>query len=401
MASILSAARLKENYKFQYWFAFLQAFPVLMIVINLSFFVFFRLFFSFRKIKRFKITSNIFQILAICFGVGAILSTIDAHEIKRSLAVLPNFLYWAVLILVYYNYRNSINFNVTRKAIFNGIVLLNLYYWVVEKTLGFSSPLNKFIHENGYAIMMICFVPTALKYVLVERGKTQAYVFAIAAVALGFVSGSRAGSVLIAGGALLTLFGKNLSLSRVIQMAVLGAIGYLFIYQTQFASDLLFSASPDVHVLVYSSDQVFEEDPSVLIRKAMVEKGLILFEKEPFTGLGINNWTEYEVTFKGDFVGAERIIYKNRLEKFSAHNSYAGLLGEGGLFVFAPFVLLLLFTILKLLLKLDKLDQYEQPILWSLIMMSIHLYYISGMSNSFTWYLVALGVAVGNKDTTS
>jgi hypothetical protein len=400
MSSILRAARLKENYKFQYWFTFLQAFPALMLVTNLSFFVFFRLFFSFRKINRFKITSNVFQILAICFGIGAILSTIDAHEIKRSLAVLPNFLYWAVLILVYYNYRNSINFNVTRKAIFNGIVVLNLYYWVVEKTLRFATPLNKFIHENGYAILMVCFVPTALKYVLVERGKTQAYVFAIAAVALGFASGSRAGAVLVAGGALLTLFGKNLSLSRVIQMAVIGAIGYLFIYQTQFASDVLFSASPDVHVLVYSSDQVFEEDQSVLIRKAMVEKGIILFEKEPYTGLGINNWTEYEVTFRGDFVGAERIIYKQRLEKFSAHNSYLALLGEGGIFVFGPFILLLLFTILRLLFKLEKLDQYQQPILWSLIMMSIHIYFISAMLNSFTWYLIALGVAAGNKNTT-
>jgi O-antigen ligase len=248
---------------------------------------------------------------------------------------------------------------------------------------------------------MICFVPTALKYVLVEKGKNKAYMFALAAIILGFISGSRAGAVLVAVGALLTLFGKNLSLSRVIQMAVLGAIGYLIIYQTQFASDVLFSASPDVHVLVYSSDQVFEEDQSVLIRKAMVEKGLVLFEKEPYTGLGINNWTEYEVTFRGDFVGAERIINKQRLEKFSAHNSYAALLGEGGLFVFVPFVLLLLFTILKLLLKLDKLDQYQQPILWSLIMMSIHIYYISGMSNSSTWYLVALGVAAGNKNTTS
>lgn len=383
----------------QYWFAFLQAFPILMLVVNLSFFVFFRLFYSFRKIGGFRI-SSIFQILAICFGIGAILSTADANDMSRSLTVLPNFLYWALLIILFYNYRNIINFKITREAIFRGLVLLNVYYWLIERTLRIATPFNKFVLENGYAILMICFVPTALKYVLVEKGKNKAYLFAIAAIVLGFISGSRAGAVLIAGGSLLTLFGENLSLSRVFQMTIIGTLGYLFIFKTDIASDILFSVNPDVHVLVYSSDQVFEEDQSVLIRKAMVEKGLILFEKEPYTGLGLNNWPEYVVEFRGDFVGADRIIYKSRLEKYSAHNSYIAFLGEGGLFVFVPFVLLLAFTILRLLFKLEKLDQYQQPILWSLIMMSIHIYFISAMLNSFTWYLIALGVAAGNKNTT-
>jgi hypothetical protein len=374
MASQLTAARLKENSKLQYWFAFLQAFPILMIVVNLSFFIFFRLYYSFNKIGSFKINS-VFQILAICFGIGAIISTADAYDVNRSLAVLPNFLYWALLIILFYNYRNVINFKITREAIFRGLVLLNIYYWVVERTLRFVTPFNKFILENGY-------------------------MFALAAIILGFISGSRAGAVLIAGGSLFTLFGKNLSLRRVFHMAIIVTIGYLFIFKTEIASDILFSASPDVHVLLYSSDQVFEEDPSFLIRRAMVEKGLILFEKEPYTGLGLNNWPEYEVTFRGDFLGADRILSKSRLEKFSAHNSYIALLGEGGLFVFVPFVLLLAFTILRLLFKLEKLDQYQQPILWSLIMMSIHIYFISAMLNSFTWYLIALGVAVGNKNTT-
>ena len=395
----MRATRLINNEKFQYWFAFLQAFPVLMIVVNLSLFVFIKLFYSFIKLERFKI-SSIFQIISIFFGIGAILSTADANEINRSLAVLPNFIYWAVLIILFYNYRNIINFKITREAIYKGLITLNIYYWLVEKTLRIATPFNKFILENGYAITMICFVPTALKYILVEKGKNKAYLFAVAAIVLGFASGSRAGAVLIAGGSLLTLFGGLLSLNRIIQMVLIGTAGYLFIYQTEFASDILFKASPDVHVLVYSSDQVFEEDQSILIRKAMVEKGLILYEKEPYTGLGLNNWTEYEVTFRGDFVGAERIIYKQRLEKFSAHNSYAAFLGEGGLFVFVPFVLLLLFIILKLFLKIDKLDQYQQPILWSLIMMAIHIYFISAMANSFTWYLIALGVAAGNKNTT-
>lgn len=390
---------LSRNHKLQYWFAFLQAFPILMIVVNLSFFVFFRLFYSFRKIAKFRITSSI-QVLAICFGIGAILSTIDANDINRSLAVLPNFLYWALLVILFYNYRNIINFKATREAIFKGLILLNIYYWLIEYTLRISTPFSKFILENGYAIIMICFVPTSLKYLLVEKGKYKAYLFAIASIILGFISGSRAGAILIAFGSLFTIYGNSLSFSKIIKMGFIGLVGYLFLFKTDVAKNLLFIINPDVHAVVFTTDEVFEEDQSMLLRRAMVEKGLILFEKEPFTGLGLNNWSEYEVEFKGNFIGAERIIYKDRVEKFSAHNSYIAFLGEGGLFVFVPFVLILLSTILKLFLKLEKLDEYQQPILWSLIMMAIHVYFISAMANSFTWYLLSLGVAAGYKNTT-
>jgi O-antigen ligase len=244
---------------------------------------------------------------------------------------------------------------------------------------------------------MICFVPTALKYVLVTGGKTKAYIFAIIAIILGFISGSRAGALLIIAGSYLTLFGQNLSIRKVLTITFFVTMFYLLLFKTQIASSLLYTVNPDVHSVIYNTKEVFEEDQSMLLRRLMVEKGLILFEKEPFSGLGLNNWPEYEVEFRGDFIGAENIMYKSRLEKFSAHNSYLAFLGEGGAFVFVPFVLMLLLTIIKLIRKFENLDQYQQPILWSLIMMSIHIYFISAMLNSFTWYLLSLGVAAANK----
>jgi O-antigen ligase len=135
----------------------------------------------------------------------------------------------------------------------------------------------------------------------------------------------------------------------------------------------------------------------MLIRRAMVEKGLILFEKYPIAGIGLNNWVDYEVKFKGDFVGSERIINKSRIEKYSAHNSYVAFLGEGGLLLLVPFVTLLLCTIFKLVINYKHLEEFQQPILWALIMMSIHIYFISAMLNSFTWYLISLGVAAATK----
>jgi hypothetical protein len=367
-----------------------------MLYTNVSFYVFIGLFFSFRKLSRFRINS-FYQFIPILFGIGAFISTICANEVNRSLIVLPNYLYWALTLILFYNYRNYLDFKLIRKAIFNGLVLLNLYYWFLERTLKVSTPITKSIHENGYAILMICFAPTAINFVLEARGKSYAIIFAFLAVILGFMSGSRAGAILIAAGSFLTLYGNSFSPKRIILLFTIGLFGYLILFKTDIASAVLMKIDPDVHAVIYASNQVFEEDQSMLLRRAMVEKGIILFENEPLTGLGLNNWTEYEVDFKGDFEGAERIIYKQRLEKFSAHNSYAALLGEGGLLVFVPFVLILLTTILKLLSKFGRLDQYQQPILWGIIMMAIHIYFISGMSNSFTWYLLALGVAVGNR----
>jgi hypothetical protein len=389
--------QIKNSHKFQYWFAFFQAFPILMIVFNLSFFVFFRLYFSFNKFSKIKI-SNGFQILAILFVLGSMLSAVNAVDVKRSLVVLPNFLYWAIMIIFFQNYRSYLNFEIIRKGIFNGLIILNLYYWIVEKTLKFSTPFNKFILENGYAILMICFVPTALKYVLVKYGKNRAYLFASGAIILGFLSGSRAGAILILGGALLTLFSEKLSFKVIIQLVLYGVLFYFFIFKTDFFNKFLYQINPDVHSVVFKSQEVFEEEQSMLLRRLMVEKAIILFEQKPLTGIGLNNWTEYEVDFLGDFVGSEFIINKNRLEKFSAHNSYAALLGEGGLFVFVPFILILYTTIFALSFQFGKLDQYQQPILWSLIMMAIHIYFISGMSNSFTWYLLALGISSLNRE---
>ncbi len=388
--------QIKNSHRFQYWFAFLQAFPILMIVFNLSFFVFFRLYFSFNKISKIKI-SNSFQILAILFIIGAIASVANAVDVKRSMVVLPNFLYWAIMIIFFQNYRSSLNFEIIRMGIYRGLILLNLHYWIVEKTLKFSTPFNKFILENGYAILMICFVPTALKYVLVKYGNNRAYLFASVATILGFLSGSRAGAILILGGALLTLFSEKLSFKAIVQLVIYGLLSYFFIFKTDFFNKFLFQVNPDVHAVIFRSQEVFEEEQSMLLRRLMVEKAIILFEQKPFTGIGLNNWTEFKVDFRGDFAGSEFVINKNRLEKFSAHNSYAALLGEGGLLVFLPFILILYTTIFALFSQFGKLDQYQQPILWSLIMMAIHIYFISGMSNSFTWYLLALGIASINR----
>lgn len=342
--------------------------------------------------------NHYFQFVAILFSIGAIASTFDSHDFKRSLIVLPNYLYWSFIIIFFYNYRKLLDYNLISKAITKGIIFLNVYYWLIERTIQVQLPAFKYIGENGYAVLMICFVPLALKRIELQKGLRTAIVFAIASMLLGFLSGSRAGSVLIALGAFLTLVGNRLNTKRLILIGVTGFITYWAIFNAAIVKLAITSLSEETSTLIYDTQDVVEKDGSVLLRKAMVEKGLILFENEPLTGLGLNNWSEHEVDFRGDFVGAERIIHKDRLEKFSAHNSYISFLGEGGLLVFVPFVLILLITLVTMLRQYSKLDNIQRPILWGLLMMSIHIYFISAMLNSFTWFFIAIGGAAAFKN---
>lgn len=387
----------KKGDKLLYYYSLFQALPVIAIVVNLTFYFFPGLFLNYRKRKKLRI-NHYFQFVAILFGIGAIASTVDSHEINRSLVVLPNYLYWSFIIIFFYNYRKLINFDVVSKAITKGIILLNFYYWIVERTVQIILPGFKYIGENGYAILMICFVPLAIKNIEEKRGRTVSIVFVITCILLGFLSGSRAGSVLIALGSFLTILGDRLTIKRFLYIGFSGLLIYFLVFNTTIVKGVIFALSEETYTLIYSTQEVVESDGSYLLRRAMVEKGLILFEQEPWTGLGLNNWTEHEVEFRGDFIGAERIINKERLEKFSAHNSYVAFLGEGGLLVIGPFILILLITLTTLFRQYSTLDSNQRPILWGLLMMSIHIYFISAMLNSFTWYFIAMGGAAAFKN---
>jgi len=124
---------------------------------------------------------------------------------------------------------------------------------------------------------------------------------------------------------------------------------------------------------------------------AQIEKSLLIFEKYPFSGIGLNNFTNYKVRLPGNFEGSEFVIHKNKIDQKSAHNSYIGFMAEGGLVVIVPFVLLLLYLIIWFFVKLSKLKPEDKPIFIAIIHMGIHLYFIYAILNVFAWFLIGLG----------
>jgi O-antigen ligase len=129
----------------------------------------------------------------------------------------------------------------------------------------------------------------------------------------------------------------------------------------------------------------------------MVEKTLIIFDEHSLTGIGLNNFTNYDVYFEGNFEGSQFVVNKDGTNDKSAHNSYASILAEGGLLLFIPLALLLLFNIIHFFKSFTKRSQMENAFYWSFLGMCIHLYFISAILNVFAWFLIGIVTALSVK----
>ncbi len=384
--------------KYLYYFSFLTSFPIIVFIFNIGFYIFPLIWIQ--LIKHTRISKfNILTYLSILFALGAFLSTLYSIDLNKSLVVLPNYLYWSFLIIIFVGYSHFINFDFIYKGIIPGFILLNIYYWVFEVTLKIEISGFKQIGENGYAILLVCYSPLVACYFKQTKSNLVLILFIISITILSFLSGSRAGSILVFLGITLTLFGNKLTILNTLTFGILGFGFYYLIINSQIIGNLIYYLNTQTYDLIYNTNEVATEDQSYLLRKLMVEKGLIIFESNPFTGIGLNNWIEYDVKFRGNFEGADRILNKARLEKFGAHNSYISFLGEGGLFLLISYISLLLCIIYKLFMIINRLNLNQKAVFFGILMMAIHTYFISAMLNSFTWYLLAIGAGISNINT--
>jgi O-antigen ligase len=155
-----------------------------------------------------------------------------------------------------------------------------------------------------------------------------------------------------------------------------------------------------VHEFIYENENVALEDRSILIRKLMLEKTFVIFSEHPLTGIGLNNFGNYKVDFIGNFEGGQLVVNKVGLDQTSAHNSYASLLGEGGLFLIVPFILLLLFNLYKFIFHFTYRSQIQNAFYWAFLCMCIHLYLISALLSISAWFFIGLLTALSVRSNT-
>jgi|APTNR8051073442_1049403.scaffolds.fasta_scaffold02574_8 O-antigen ligase len=401
MNRITDSRSLEERVKkLTFLYSFLMAFPVILIVQNVSIFVFPFLLFGFYKLSgRFFTLRNVIQYLALAFGVAAIISVFNQPEkmppnsFARALEVLPNYLYWVVLIFLFTSYKEWIRLDAVYRGIFWGVFFSIFYYFFFQDFLT-ASPLFKRLTQNTFAFLLICYTPVVVWYIWYRFGFWPAFMVLGILSICGFLSGSRSGSLLTLSGGVVTLLLNRRSKLIIVFFALGGYFFTTLIVDSSVVKGTVFNLNQRTYDLIYSRERTLEEDRSYLVRLAQIEKAVLIFDKYPWSGIGLNNFGSYRIKLPGNFEGADYVVNKRNIDTASAHNSYFGFLAEGGLLLVIPFILLLGYNILFFLWNISSLPSEYRPIFIGIIHMSIHLYFIYAILNVFAWFLIALGCMV-------
>ena len=384
-------------------FTFFQVSSCFMILgINLSFFLFINVLIvvirggwekTFAKFSWLRLS-------IILFLVGSLLCTLqtlvvgDETAFMNSLRVLPNYIFWGIMMLLFaylgesrlQGYRNIFI------GISGGVILSTFYYVLVNDPLSNSSFLKKFT-PNNFSFILICFTP----YLMFTLRKKVHWTIAIAVfytlLYLQISEGRRAGAVLVFFGGLTGYLFEFLKARSTYQVAgsIVAAAAVLLMLSTSVSENLIRSNSERIHGMIYDSGSVeFSEDRSRLVRKAMLEKGFILFRENVFFGAGLNNFTKIDVAIDGNFEGAKYVIDKDIYRSISSHNAYVNFLAEGGLVLGIPTAMILVRIVWTALRRVRSLKEPEKIILLSFLLMCVHLFFINGLVNSLAWFNIGL-----------
>lgn len=382
--------------KLLFWYIFFMAFPVPLLVYNINFYIFPFLILAFRNRFGFIFKyRSILQIFAVFFGIGAILSTYDSVYPNYSLIVLPNYIYWCILVTFLISHANNLNYPVIFKALMGGFVLSIAYYFFLQNGLGLRYlPIFKKLPQNTFAFVGICFAPMIVHYIKKRYGFKWGVIGMLGLTAAAFLCGSRSGSILIFLGTITSLNADRLNFVWGIPIIVSISLFLFILNASGILPQLIKNMNARTYELIYDPNAVFTEDRSYLVRVAMIYKGLALYESDPLTGVGLYNFIRIEQRISGGFTGDKYVLYKNIYTRTSAHNSYIHMLAEGGLFLLVPYILLVSTALLLLLLKYAFLPAYKKSLLFGLMAMSVHLYFVSAIVNVFAWLLIGLACAV-------
>jgi O-antigen ligase len=346
-----------------------------------------------------------FIILAVLIWAGVFLSAsvngllsggVDINT--EGILTVIRYAYWLLIFIVVVYVVNVGNlFLVLTRVLGWSILVLALFRWseiIIFGNYGAWSGTH-FLSQNDYGMQFSAFSPFLLGLALSEKGgkKTVAvigYILLLGAVA---VNGSRGSWVSVALGVAILLMilaaaGQRSFLGLFVLLIVTGSIAFL-----------IFSASPKISQAVesrFNTLQSLDEEKSYMIRELMNQKALRLFEQSPFFGSGAGRFRYSSVELEIPTV----LQYENQayFDRKSAHNSYLSFLAENGLVGAIPFAVLLIFLTIsgwKAAMHLARQNQYWGTIFYaSFIGMSVHMWVMSSLTNTSTWFIYGLLAAM-------
>lgn len=394
--------RLSVARKYLHITSFLTGYPYFVLVQNLSFYSFVLLIYNAWQLQgRILKIATVMSVLACLFMAAAIISVISAwfnfgnEYFMISLAALPNYLYWGIIIVSLPNIIYKVSaVNSVSKYIALGLLLTNLSFHFLDVYLQYI-PIHRQMQQNAFAFLNIIFAPVCTSYVQQRYNKTWLTLLLIALLSLsGLASGSRSASFLVTLGALTSLFATNIRFIMASFFFLLYIAIFLpIIIETDLVKQNIKEINPRTYEVIYNSQNTFETDQSYLVRLAMIEKGLLIFKENPITGVGLLNFYSVDVEMPLEFTGGELIEHQD-LSKVNPHNSYISFLAEGGLLLLGAFVLLILYPLVFFLRNFSRLSPLERSYFIGIAGMAVHSYVIAGMVNIYGWFLLAIANSI-------
>lgn len=382
-----------------YWYSFFMAFPAIVIFFNFSIYIFYFLYQSYREKFRFNLSLKPVEAkLALLFILGATISLFDIWSMKqgflrieRGLLVLPNYIYWGVLIIFMRRHANNISIYIIRKALFWGLIISLTYFFIPFLYALRNLPILKGLQQNILSFLLLSFVPLALTYVRARYGVIIFWIVGLSFSVLAFLSGSRTGSVLVTlGFFIMAMYYSRFNLLLWLTGPLL--IGTLVVFGVGF-DNAIKKLNSRTYNLIYNNDKFLQTDFSYLTRVAILHKGLALYTNNPISGIGLNSFSATTAKIDYNFEGGELIAHNDKFfQTASAHNSYLSILVETGLLGFIPFIALLTIPLVKLYRNFigKSRNAIGLAILVGYSSMLIHMYFISGILNVFAWFMIGL-----------
>ena len=379
--------------------------PLLGLSLSAPIFFFIALYVIFKTPKELFRPYKNWVILAIFIWLGTFLSAIlngllsGGVNINSSgyLSIIRT-AYWLVLLII------TIIFSSQHKVIKKVVyilgfmsLILGLLRWlevILFGALGASGN-TKWMSQNGYGFLFSTFSPFLMVFVL-KYTRWKRFFSGISLIALWSavaINGSRGSWVAISVGVLVLLI---LLFTTKVKKFIGVFVGLSILV---VAAVLILAAIPQLTNTIVNRYDTFDqlsEDKSFVIRQLMNQKALRLFSNSPIIGVGPSRFraTSIELDIPSILGYQDQSYFDTK----SAHNSYLAYLAETGLFGFIPFVVLLIILIFRGFTNtkyfLSKSQFWALAIYLSFIQTSIHMWVITALNNSGTWFIYGLTGAI-------
>jgi len=346
-------------------------------------------------------------LLAVIIWSGIVVSTLINGILRpgsgmdtEAWTLLIQNAYWLLtfVITAYFASRTNILERTAKLlgwAVF-ALALVRLFEALAWGAINTYESVTRFLTPNEYGFLFSTFFPFLLVPAFAIKGGNK-FLMILRVLIVAFaviINSSRSSWISVAAGAI--FFTLVLLFLRSHKVGLALFLLFLILVFILFGLNLLPEQVQSAISLRASTFQNLEQDKSYVFRQLMVQKGLKLFEESPIIGVGASRFRKESVVL--ELSGVFKLYEQSSFDRKSAHNSYVGFLAESGLIGSLPLLVLILMLAVQGLKaavgSVRREDLWAISVMASFVGMSIHMWTISALAGTVTWFAYGLVAAL-------